>query len=77
MRKEEVLCRIKGKKNILDTRKENANWIGRTLRKNYIRKDRTDGKRGIKRKQLLHNREGKEKILERNTKWQCAENWFW
>ena len=76
MRNEKVLCRIKGKKNILDTRKENANWAGRTLRKNYISKDKTDGKGGRERKQLMHYREGKDKILERNTKWHCVENWF-
>ena len=64
MRNEEVLQRVKEKRNILQTvKRRNANWIGHILRRNFLLKHVTEGKikgriavtgrRARSRKQLL------------------------
>ena len=41
----EVLCRVKKQRNILHTTKERKeNWIGYTLRSNYIARHITEGR---------------------------------
>jgi hypothetical protein len=47
VRNEEVLQRVKEKKNILQTKKKRkANWIGHILRRNCLLKQVTEGKMG-------------------------------
>jgi hypothetical protein len=64
VRNEEVLHRVKEKRNIIHTKKRRkANWIGHVLRRNYLIKHviggkmggeiEVTGKEGRKRKQLL------------------------
>jgi hypothetical protein len=74
VRNEEVLHRVKEERNILHTViRWKANWIGHILRRNCLLKHVTEGKlegriemtgrRGRRRKQLLDDLSGKEKIL--------------
>ena len=62
MSKEEVLHKVKDKRNILHTiKRRNANWIGRILRRNCLPKHLfqewvgVTGRRGKRRKQLPDN----------------------
>jgi hypothetical protein len=91
VRNEEVLHRVKEERNILHTiKRREANWIGHILRRNCLLKHVIEGKlegriemtgrRGRRRKQLLDDLEGKEKILEierGSTRSHPVENLMW
>jgi hypothetical protein len=77
VKNEEVLHRVKEERNILQTMKRTANWIGHILRRNCLLKYVTEGKlegriemtgrRGRKSKQLLYD------LRERSRYWKLKE----
>jgi hypothetical protein len=75
VRNEEVLHIVKEERNIVHTiKRRKANWIGHILRRTCLLKHVIEGKlegriemtrrRGRRRKQLLDNLKGNERILE-------------
>jgi len=74
MRNKDVLLRVKEQRNILHKiRKRKANWIGHILRRNCLLQRVIEGKiqggievtgrQGRRRRKLLDNLKGKERIL--------------
>ena len=82
-----VLQRDKEERNLLHTVKgRKGNWIGHMFHTNcrleniIQEKIKSARRRGRRRKQLLHDLEGNEKILEferSSTRSHCVENWLW
>jgi len=91
VRKEEVLRRVKGERNIIHTvRRRKANWIGHILCKNCFLKHVIDekkrgrievtGRQRRRHKQLLDELKEKERILEiekGSSRSHCVRNWLW
>jgi hypothetical protein len=84
----EVLHRVKEERNILHTTKSRkANWIGHILRRNCLLKhvievkleERIEmtGRRGRRRKQLLHDLKVKTGYWKLKSRSHCMENSLW